>query len=147
MINKMARAITTNLLLSAKSTSARIMAGFLSPEHSYWLLGKHVVQDESVGHHLLSWLESRLDLLEIRVGLQEVSADDIQAAKPVAGGWHVDVIAIVHVQHGRCRDNGVHLLGLTAEGGPHEHAQAHVSRILHFDPDLARADAGIEDGA
>ena len=36
-------------------------------------------------------------------------------------------------------------LRLTVEGGPHEHAQPHDSRILNFYANFGRADIGIED--
>jgi len=59
----------------------------------------------------------------------------------------VDKIAIVHVQDGGRRDNGVHLPGLTVEGGSHKHANPHDSGILNFDPNLGRAEVGIENRA
>src|SRR5580704_7789028 len=97
MINKIARAITTNLLVSAKSTRARIMFRFLS-HHSSWLLSEHVVQDQGVRDHLLAWFEPRGDLLQTHVVLEQVSTDDLHAAKLAAGSGHVEKIAIVHVQ-------------------------------------------------
>ena len=38
----------------------------------------------------------------------------------------------------------MHLFGLTAECGPHEHAQPHDPWILNFYANFGRADAGIE---
>src|ERR1700692_2763409 len=95
-----ATANTTNLLLSAKSTSARIMTGFLSHQHSDYLLSKHVVEHQGICHHLLSRREPRLDLLQIRVVLQEVSTDDFHAAESVAWRGYEDEVAILHVQDG-----------------------------------------------
>src|SRR5208283_5116299 len=97
--------------------------------------------------HLLTGLEPRLDLLQIHVVRREVSTDDFQAAKLLVFRRNEDKIAIMHVQDGRCRDNGVHLGGWTAEGGLNEHAQAEDSGILNFNSNLGRANIWIEDGA
>src|SRR5208337_130028 len=110
-------------------------------------LSERVVQDQRVRNHLLPGLESRLDFLQIQIVRQEVSTDDFHAAKLLVGRGKVNKIAIVHVEDGGCRDNSVHLPGLTVKGGPHEHAQAHDSRILNFYPNLGRADVGIENRA
>ena len=162
---------TTNLLLSAKSTRARIIscpvlfadapaqpcstAAVLNVRHEPYSRGRTFASvterargpRPSVRDHLLPWLEPRLDLLQIRVVRQQISADHFHAAKLLVGRGNEDEIAIVHVQDGGRRDDGVHLLGLTAEGGPHEHAQPHDSGILHFNSNLGGADIGIENRA
>src|SRR5271157_37847 len=152
-INKTVTANTTNLLLSAKSTRVRIMSWFLfcrclSQVATLGLqsLSKHVVQDQRVRDHLLSWLEPRLDLLQIHVVRQEVSTDDLQAAKLLVFRGNENKIAIVHVQDGGCRNDGVHLGGLTAEGGLHEHAQPQNSGIPNFNSNFGCANIRIEDG-
>src|SRR5271165_317757 len=130
-INRTVTASTTNLLLSAKSTRVRIMARFLFYGCVIWVatpglqsLSEHVVQDQSVRDHLLPRLESRLDLLQSHVVWQKVATDDFQPTKLLVFRRNENKIAIVHVQNGGCGDNGVHLGGLPAESGLHEHAQA-----------------------
>src|ERR1035441_3179431 len=135
-INSIAMAVTRNLLLSAKSTSARIICcslcscgygGSISAAAKVRRrsLREHVVQDQRVGNHLLARFQPRLDLLHVHVVRQEVATDHLHAG----------------------RDNGVHLPALTVEGSPYKHAEAHHSRILNFDADLGRANSRIEDRA
>src|ERR1035441_1925647 len=138
-INRIAMAVTRNLLLSAKSTRARIICcslctcgrgGSISAARRSGLqsLSEHVVQDQSVRNHLLARFQPRLDLLHVHVVLQEVATDHFHAANLVVRRWNEDPIAIMHVHHGGRRDNGVHLPALTVESGPYKHAEAHHSR-------------------
>src|SRR5271165_1908036 len=172
--SRTAMASTTNLLFSAKSTRARIMSCPVSANryacsaapHARWsgmsavsrtreagyafvirLLSEHVVQNQRVGDNLLPWFEPRFDFLQIRVVGQYVSADHFHPAKLIVGRGNKNKIPIVHPQYGRCRDNRVHLHGLTAEGCPREHAQPHDSWIRNFDAHLGGTNARIEDHA
>src|ERR1022692_3246960 len=124
---------TTNLLLSAKSTRARIICGFpvlpaavragspSPPRSELRSLSEHVVEDQGVCNYLLSGLQPGLDLLQVHIVREEISAGDFDAAELVARRGNVDKIPIVHVQNGGCRDDGVYFPGLTVEGGSHEH--------------------------
>src|SRR5579863_3917380 len=143
--NKSATASTTNLLLRAKSTRARIMACFSVA--SQRLLAEHVVQDESVRHHLLARLQAGLDLLQIRVVLHQISTHHFHASKLLVGRGNEDKIAIVHVQDGGGRNDSVHLFGLAAEGGSRKHAEAHDSGILYLDANLSGAERRIKNRA
>ena len=140
---------TTNLLLSAKSTRARIISCFLSIVGCPPTVTEPSTWSSTSAFVTTCWPGFSPDLISCRfvLSVQEVSTDHFHAAKLLVGRGNEDKIAIVHVQDGGCRDNRVHLPGLTAEGGPHEHAQPHDSRILNFDPNLGRADVGIENRA
>src|SRR5690242_20521105 len=117
-VNKAPTANTTNLLLSAKSTRARIIvvseirgaklepqttAGIRISSFILQLLTERVVQDQRVRHHFLPGLEPRLDLLQAHVVRQQVSTDNFQSAKLMVGRGNIDKIAIVHVEDGGCR--------------------------------------------
>src|ERR1039457_6159287 len=116
--NSRAVANTTNLLLSAKSTRARIIV-FCSRARTPGLqsLSEHVVQYKRVRDYLLAWLDPGLDFFETHIVRQEVSTHHLHAAKLLAGRGNEHKIAIVHAQDGGCRDKGVHHRGLTAESG------------------------------
>src|ERR1019366_7414565 len=137
--NNRAVANTTNLLLSAKSTRARIIV-FCSRARTLALqsLSQYVVQYQRVRDYLLAWLDPGLDFFETHVVRQEVSTHHLHATKLLAGCGNEHKIAIVHAQDSGCRDNGVHHRGLTAESGLHEHSQSHDSGILDFHSDLGR---------
>src|ERR1035441_9700084 len=136
---------TTNLLLSAKSTRARIIVSFPGDwTPGVQSLSEHVVQYQRVRDHLLAWLDPGLDFLQTRVVRQEVSTHHLHAAKLLAGRGNEHKIAIVHAQDGGCRDNSMHHRGLTAESGLHEHSQPHESRIPDFDADLGRTNIRID---
>src|SRR5580692_4518725 len=137
----MAMAKTTNLLLRAKSTSARIIScprSLASVPVRPASLPEHVVEYESVRYHLLAGRQTRLDFLQIHVVFQEIPSDDFNAPELVAGRRNVDEIPVMHVQDGGCRNDGVHFRGLTTEGGRHEHGYTHISRIRNFYPNLSR---------
>src|SRR5450432_1984769 len=99
---------TTNLLLSAKSTRARIISCFLSSSYGAGFLRsprpdlpsliEHVVQNQRVGNQLLSWFEPRLNLLQSHVVLQEVSTNHFHTPKLLVGCGNENKVAIVHVQ-------------------------------------------------
>src|ERR1019366_3706908 len=146
--NSRAVANTTNLLLSAKSTRARIIV-FCSRARTLALqsLSQYVVQYQRVRDYLLAWLDPGLDFFETHVVRQEVSTHHLHATKLLAGRGNEHKIAIVHAQDSGCRDNGVHHRGLTAESGLHEHSQSHDSGILDFHSDLGRTNIRIERGA
>src|ERR1039457_7298446 len=82
--NNRAVANTTNLLLSAKSTRARIIV-FCSRARTLALqsLTEHVVQYQRVRDHLLAWLDPGLDFFETHVVRQEVSTHHLHAAKQI----------------------------------------------------------------
>src|SRR5208283_5852750 len=156
--NNAAMASTTNLLFSAKSTRARIIScvpsRFSRPAVRSNLqapgcpsLGKHMVKDQGVGNHFLARFQPRLDLLQTRVVSQEISTDNLQAAKLLIRRGNENKIAIVHMQNGGCRNNRVHLFGLTAESCLREHADPQHSWILDFDANLGGANARVEDRA
>lgn len=85
--------------------------------------------------------------MQIRVLLQEISTHDFQALKLVAWRGNVNIIAVVHVHDRGCRDNRVHLPGLTTECGPRKHAQPHEPGILNFHANFGCSDGRIENGA
>src|SRR5450432_1593435 len=156
--NKAATASTTNLLFRAKSTRARIISCSCFPFRYAVLvsqskapgcssMSQHVVQDQRIGDYLLSRRKSRLNVLQVCVIRQQIAADYLHAAKLLIWRGHEDKIAIMHVQDGGCRNDRVHLSGLTAKGRLREHAQPHDSGIVNFYSDLRRPNAWIEDRA
>src|ERR1035438_5999929 len=96
--NSRAVANTTNLLLSAKSTRARIIV-FCSRARTLALqsLSQYVVQYQRVRDYLLAWLDPGLDFFETHVVRQEVSTHHLHATKLLAGRGNEHKIAIVHV--------------------------------------------------
>src|ERR1017187_1209351 len=140
-ISRTAIAMTTNRLLSAKSTSLRIICC------PVWGVSRSLVdralEDQRVLHELFARLDPRLDLLQ--VAGHEVSGDDFHAPKRPIGRRHVDPVAIVQVQDRRGRDDGARLRALAPECGRGEHAQAHDSRIGYLDANLCCAEIRIED--
>src|ERR1700676_2688761 len=111
------------------------------------LLCEHVVQNQRVCYYLLPWFETGFDFLQTRILGQHISTDDFDAAKSVVVGGNENKISVVHSQHGRTWDNGVHLYLLAAERSAHKHTQPHHPGILDFDPNLSSANTGIENGA
>src|ERR1035438_7308761 len=111
-VNSIAMAVTRNLLLSAKSTRARIISyslcscgggGSISAGANVRRrsLREHVVQDQRVGHHLLARLQPRLDLLHVHVVRQEVATDHLHAAKLAIGRRNEDPIAVMRSEERR----------------------------------------------
>src|ERR1035441_1398044 len=148
-VNRTTSAITTKRLLSAKSTRARIMvfsgqekgAGF----GNFLLTDRYYVfKDCGIGYHLLGRLNARLDLLE--VARQGIAADYLDTPELFVRRRHVDPVAVVQMEDGRCRHHRVHFLRQAAEGGGDEHAQAHHARIGDLDSNFGGADVRIEYG-
>src|SRR5579885_3380417 len=133
--------MTTKRLLSAKSTSARIMS---APDYDESLLiGRdRVIEHQGVRDRLLSRPQSGADLLH--APRQGIAADHFDAAELVARGGHIHPVAIVNVEHCRGRQGGMCHRSSSAERGGNEHAEAHDSRIRHLDAHLGGTDVRIE---
>src|SRR5580658_5772268 len=98
--SKIAIARTMNRLLSAKSTTLRIIYCPAS------LLFHRGLKNQGVRDHLLSGLNSGGDFLQ--TARKHVASQHLDSAKLIAPGRRVNPVAIVHVQDGRGRNRGIH---------------------------------------
>src|SRR5579862_1301160 len=125
---------TSRRLLSAKSTTRRII----------YLLLHRVLQYERARHHLITRLQPGDHFLH--VPRQHLSRDYFLSLEmPLAQGG-IDPVAIVQVQDRRGRNRHVRLRLLAVESGRHEHPNLHQPRVLDFNTHFRRADIGIEHG-
>ena len=112
---------------------------------SWQLLLHGILQDEGVGDDLVARFHARDYFL--RVAGEHFSGDDGDALEFIAARGDIDPITIVQVEDCRSWDGRVRFFFLSAEGGGHEHAGAHVTGIVDLDTNFGGADIGIEDGA
>src|SRR6516162_5283440 len=125
---------------SAKSTKLRIMTA----SRRCSLLDA-VLEDEGVRHDAIAGMQTRHDILQL--ARSHRTGDDLLPPEPAVAGRHVHPIAIVQVQDGARRHDGVDFVRLSVKRRRDEHADAHHAGIGYLDADLRGANRGIEDGS